>query len=279
MFSSHRVLLAVFGLTALVCGSGRTFAQTLVDLPVGAAGPLEQLAQPITIENPLPSRLLGGAPVYPGEAVGTGAAGTMVFRLTIDQSGSVAEARYIGHDRYALREVRGRLEAAPMLDQLFIAASENALRGWLYEAPVAAPVLIDVEFAFAGTGRTRVVWQEAARVPVEPKGGDWRTDGSAPAHPDVPQVGGTITAPRRIKDVAPVYPAEAIAQGVEGAVIVDLLIDAAGHVSDSHLRRSHPLLDQAALDAVRQWEFATTLLNGEPTPVTMSVTVNFTRQR
>ena len=102
--------------------------------------------------------------MYPGEAAGTGAAGTMVFRLTIDDTGSVAEARYIGHDRYALREVKGRLEAAPMLDSVFLAATENALKGWLYEPPADAPIAIDVEFAFAGNGRVRQVWLEPARI-------------------------------------------------------------------------------------------------------------------
>jgi protein TonB len=45
---------------------------------------------------------------------------------------------------------------------------------------------------------------------------------------------------------------------------------------DARLLRSIPLLDAAALDAVRQWEFTPTLLNGNPVPVVMTVTVNFT---
>jgi protein TonB len=49
-------------------------------------------------------------------------------------------------------------------------------------------------------------------------------------------------------------------------------------VSDARVLRSIPLLDQAALDAVRQWEFTPTLLNGVPVPVIMTVTVQFTLQ-
>jgi protein TonB len=49
-------------------------------------------------------------------------------------------------------------------------------------------------------------------------------------------------------------------------------------VVNARVLRSVPLLDQAALDAVRQWVFTPTLLNGVPVPVIMTVTVNFTLQ-
>ena len=52
-------------------------------------------------------------------------------------------------------------------------------------------------------------------------------------------------------------------------------IGADGRVIDARVLRSIPLLDQAALDAVRQWEFTPTLLNGVATPIIMTVTVNF----
>jgi protein TonB len=44
---------------------------------------------------------------------------------------------------------------------------------------------------------------------------------------------------------------------------------------DTKILRSIPLLDQAAIDAVRQWRFVPTLLNGQPTPIIMSMTVSF----
>ena len=55
-------------------------------------------------------------------------------------------------------------------------------------------------------------------------------------------------------------------------------IGADGRVKDAKVLRSIPLLDQAALDAVKQWQFTPTLLNGVPVPVIMTVTVNFTLQ-
>ena len=56
------------------------------------------------------------------------------------------------------------------------------------------------------------------------------------------------------------------------------LIGADGKVKDAKVLRSIPLLDQAAVDAVKQWQFTPTLLNGVPVPVIMTVTVNFTLQ-
>jgi TonB family protein len=62
---------------------------------------------------------------------------------------------------------------------------------------------------------------------------------------------------------------------VSGIVILELTIGTDGRVTNARVIRSVPLLDQAALDAVRQWVFTPTLLNGVPVPVLMSVTVNF----
>jgi protein TonB len=89
-------------------------------------------------------------------------------------------------------------------------------------------------------------------------------------------VGGNISAPRKIKDVKPVYPPIAQSARVQGIVIIEATIGVDGHVTDARVLRSIPLLDQAALDAVRQWQFTPTLLNGAPTPIVMSMTVNFT---
>ena len=58
-------------------------------------------------------------------------------------------------------------------------------------------------------------------------------------------------------------------------MIIEAVIDPAGLVSNARVIRSVPLLDDAALDAVRQWEFLPTELNGQPVPVIMTVTVSF----
>jgi TonB family protein len=92
------------------------------------------------------------------------------------------------------------------------------------------------------------------------------------------RIGGHIKPPAKIRDVKPVYPPIAQASRIQGVVIIEVLLDVNGYVVDGQVLRSIALLDEAALDAVRQWVFAPTLLNGVATPVLMTVTVNFTLQ-
>jgi protein TonB len=89
------------------------------------------------------------------------------------------------------------------------------------------------------------------------------------------RIGGQIKAPTKIKDVKPVYPAIAKSARVAGVVMIEATIGSDGKVIDAKVVRSIPLLDQAALDAVRQWEYTPTLLNGVPVPVLVTVTINF----
>jgi TonB family protein len=84
-----------------------------------------------------------------------------------------------------------------------------------------------------------------------------------------------IPLPRKTKDVPPVYPPMAAASHVQGVVILEVTIGGDGKVLDANVLRSIPLLDRAALEAVRQWEFTPTLLNGDPIPVRMTVVVKF----
>ena len=96
-----------------------------------------------------------------------------------------------------------------------------------------------------------------------------------PAPPQVYRVGGDIRPPQKIRDVAPRYPALAQASKVEGIVILEATIGEDGAVRDVKVLRGKPLLDDAAADAVRQWRFTPPLLNGQPVPVVMTVTVSF----
>jgi TonB family protein len=93
------------------------------------------------------------------------------------------------------------------------------------------------------------------------------------------RVGGAIRNPTKTKNVLPVYPAVAKSARVGGTVLVEATIGPDGKVADARVVKSVPLLDQAALDAVRQWRFTPTLLNNIPVSVVMTVTVNFTLNR
>jgi protein TonB len=84
-----------------------------------------------------------------------------------------------------------------------------------------------------------------------------------------------VSPPAKVRHVAPVYPALARAANVQGIVIMEARIEQDGSVGDAKVIKSIPLLDQAALDAVKQWRFTPTLLNGQPVAVTMTLTINF----
>ena len=62
---------------------------------------------------------------------------------------------------------------------------------------------------------------------------------------------------------------------MQGRVILECLIGTDGRIARVKVLRSVPLLDEAATEAVRQWQYEPTLVNGVPVPVIMTVTVNF----
>ena len=99
---------------------------------------------------------------------------------------------------------------------------------------------------------------------------------SRPPPPAPIRVGGNIKPPTKTRDVRPRYPSIAQSARVTGVVILEATIGPDGKVQDTRVLRSIPLLDQAAIDAVSQWEYSPTLLNGTPVPIIMTVTVQFT---
>jgi protein TonB len=97
-----------------------------------------------------------------------------------------------------------------------------------------------------------------------------------PPRPQDPiRPGGNIRPPQKVHHVAPIYPPIAQSARVSGIVILEALIAEDGSVRGVKVLRSVPLLDASAMEAVRQWRFTPTLLNGVPVQVIMTVTVNF----
>ena len=146
--------------------------------------------------------------------------------------------------------------------------------------PVVAPDTIGVETGVvfepdnvATTGIDGIITGGVGQVAVD-----------APPPPPPPAatgplvVGGKIKPPARTRYVAPVYPEMARNVRVQGVVILEAIIGADGKVEQARVLRSQPLLDEAALAAVKAWEYTPTLLNGQPTPVIMTVTVQFRLQ-
>jgi protein TonB len=89
------------------------------------------------------------------------------------------------------------------------------------------------------------------------------------------RVGGQVRAPKKIRNVDPEYSALAREARASGVVILEAVIGPDGSVDKVRVLRGHPLLNDSAVAAVRQWAYTPTLLNGVPVPVVMTVTVNF----
>jgi protein TonB len=191
-----------------------------------------------------PRKIRDVKPVYPTEAGGVG--GVQVVESVIDSTGIVRNARSL---RIAGSEA------------LMVAAIDAVLRWEFTPLTVngaATPVLMTVTVNFTVDG-------SRATVPA-----GWPTD---PV-----RVGGHIKTPAKVRDVRPVYPPVAEQARVQGVVIVEAVIGPDGRVASTRILRSIPLLDEAALDAVRQWEFTPTFIDGVAVNVIMTLTVNFTLQ-
>jgi TonB family protein len=261
-------------------------AQTSLSALVQAAGPIERTATRVELDD-APVRVRVVDPVPPPEAEGHDIVATVTLRTTIDATGAVVESRLVGFEfatndfsarmaggektafqletilaaRQARRAAEERPSDSVMLRPLLEGVIKSALAAvqqWVYAVPRDGALVFDIPVHFA-QGHPRL----AASL--------------TKFRPDV-IVGGEIPAPAKTRDVPPVYPQAAIDQGVSGIVGIRIRILEDGRVDTAQVVRSVPLLDEAALEAVRQWEFAPTLIKGVATPVVMMVSVPF-RQR
>jgi len=93
------------------------------------------------------------------------------------------------------------------------------------------------------------------------------------------RIGGQLVAPKLVRKVNPVFPELAIQSRVSATVILEALVDIRGHVQTVKVLRGHPLFDEAATNAVKQWRYQPLLLNGTPTGFILTVTVSFSLQQ
>jgi TonB family protein len=103
----------------------------------------------------------------------------------------------------------------------------------------------------------------------------------APAPPPAPgtrriTIGGNVQSAKLISQAKPVYPPLAKQARISGTVNLAVIISADGNVTDIRVISGHPLLIPAALEAVKDWKYSPTLLNGEPVEVSTQVDINFT---
>lgn len=265
---SRKHLVLSCATIALIVIIGSRYAVAAFPLQQSAIGPREQQATAITPENPIPRRVYAVMPTYPQQLVQSGLQAFITAQVVIDDSGRVVETRrvYSGISRVSDYAQPQPSPVDGNAADIFWSTVDDALQRWQYEAPSMAPIAFPVSFRF-GPDRDGIELN-ATPAPFNP----------APLwHAGAVSVGNGIAPPEKVKNVPPVYPLEAQNAKVQGLVIVEVRIEADGRVSNARVMRSVPQLDQAALDAISQWEFSPTLdREGRPTPVIMTVTVQFT---
>jgi TonB family protein len=175
--------------------------------------------------------------------------------------------------RVALLVKEGSMSKARLACAVLIMAVVVFIGGRLAVSAVPLQRFGEPQPVVSATAPDVALPQEQSRPGLPPQ------QATAPAwHSEAVRVGGTIRPPEKVVDVKAVYPAVAQAAKVQGVVICQILVGPDGKVEDARVLRSIPLLDQAALDAVRLWGFRPTLQNGNLISVVFVVTVNFTLQ-
>jgi protein TonB len=152
-----------------------------------------------------------------------------------------------------------------------------AVGGWRI-APVAIPDGI-VEEGLGADGAEGgieggVDYGAGGGLPASLEGGMLYRLVGEPVEPVVRAVG-DVKPPKLVRRIEPDYPEIARQARVEGVVILEATTDVFGRVTGVRVLRSVPLLDAAAVDAVRQWVYEPMVINGRPRPVTFTVTVRF----
>jgi len=136
---------------------------------------------------------------------------------------------------------------------------------------------IDVSRSNGGTD-IRSIFSEAVKKPEEtilPPSPPPEPESTAKPDAEPIRISDGVEQARLIRQVVPSYPPLALKAHVQGVVVLDAIISKEGTIESLRVISGHPLLTSAAMDAVKQWVYRPTLLNGEPTVVVTTVTVNF----
>jgi protein TonB len=151
--------------------------------------------------------------------------------------------------------------------------------------PPKKPALGDVRLATPSVNRAADSAQggEAAAPSIDasqPSSGEpFTLSGSHSKEPTAPlPIGGDVVSAKLLKSVPPVYPPAARSQRVGGDVKIDALIDVSGNVSTMKVISGPTLLHQAAMSALKQWKYEPAKLDGNPTPMHLTVIVQFRLQ-
>jgi TonB family protein len=195
-------------------------------------------------------------PVYPPLAKQARIQGVVRFQVVIGRDGRIQEIQLLtGHP-------------------LLIPAAQEAVKQWVYQPtllngrPVEVVTQVDVAFTLSGEAAPSSPQPQAAEPP--PAASSARSGAIQRV-----RVGGNIQASKLVSHVRPVYPPLARQARIQGVVQFTVLIGTDGHVENIQLISGHPLLVPAAQEAVKQWVYQPTFLNGGEVEVLTQVDVAF----
>jgi TonB family protein len=191
----------------------------------------------------------------------------------IDAAKAAFEQASAGAGQHAAASLKSAQDANAALDAEMAAQDAKWVKSYDRTRELAASTRAASEKAIAdaAAAKTRAEAAAAAAAAKAKANAEMREKLATTAV----RVGGSIRNPTKVKDVTPVYPAIAKSARVGGTVQVEATIGPDGKVADARVVKSVPLLDQAALDAVTQWEYAPTRVKGVAVPVIITVAINF----
>jgi TonB family protein len=255
-----------------------------VEMTLYASAPLPLAGPHARVDMSLPGApsrktLTRVRPDYPPEAQRLGLEASLDLRLRVNAAGDVVVTERltggtsVHHDDDNAAERAEFLAAHP---NIFWGAAEAAARKWKFE-PARGGMTCVVSFAFRLKPDTTVSSSTTGSPARSSRPSAVGVPLPGPAQPAGPiRVGGNVKPPHAIVKMDPIYPDDAQAAHVAGVVLLEIMIGADGSVLNARVLRSIPMLDQAAVDAVRQWKYEPTLLNAVPVEVEMNVFINFT---
>lgn len=233
-------------------------------------GPLEQQANPVTKETPLPRfKASSRVPDYPWELRRLGARSALILQITVDKSGRIVEARRTQGPliQVAIGSPNDAAARRAAADAVLRSASEG-LKDIRFDDPPDGPSTFQVSLAFVA-GNTKFALADPAEVlPAEAQPAPWAAaEGALPT--------GQVKMPKQKRYVKPVYSKAALDARVQGTVQLEVVIGPDGRVADTRVLKSIPLLDQSAIEATLQARYEPVAVFGNPAKVVSIVNHTF----
>jgi TonB family protein len=258
-----------------------------LSLCVGSANAQQQKRRPgVAINQGGAEALLMAKvePDYPQAVKSKGIAGQIVIAFTIGQDGSVSDVRQVAVGMFGCKSLNSE---DPELQQAAIAAVKQwrfvAFR--LHDIPGDQGTPVEVETAIALPFDFRKPGAAPSSAPADMFPCNSREDApttkfASVRDPTRAEFGRPVIPPERaegqlIHRVEAQYPRMLEEGRLQGNAVLHLLIDKQGHVTGIKKESGHPLLTQAAMDAVKQWQYQPFQLNGEPAEVETPVVIKF----